>query len=215
MRRTVLLVAFVSLLGGCSATVPTATVVETAPPPLVTQAESEPPTPPPSAPITVLVVGNEAEPEGVDALVAALEHLPDVTVTFDDLATEPPDVAVVGISTRLTLGPDAVTSTYRQLPTIVVSVGGDSSSDFAAAARLAAEEVDEHRADFGSAVVNLNIPSCAPGTMVRGVVEVPVAPESPADSGAPAFDCGSTMIEYQDDVSALAVGFASRTVVRA
>ena len=48
---------------------------------------------------------------------------------------------------------------------------------------------------------------------VRGVVDAPVASESPADSGAPAFDCASTMIEYTDDASALAVGFASRSVV--
>ena len=210
MRRTVLLVAFVSLLGGCSATVPRATVVETAPPPLVTLAESEPPLPA----ITVLVVPDGADRIGFEMLVATLRRVPDVVVTLDEVSGEPPDVVVVGISTRLTLGPDAVTSTYQQLPTIVVSVGGDSSSDFAAAARLAAEEVDDHRADFGSAVVNLNIPSCAPGTMVRGVVDVPVASESPADSDASAFDCGSTMIEYQDDVSALAVGFAARTVVR-
>jgi 5'-nucleotidase len=223
VRRIILLVAFVSLLGGCSATATSATVVETAPPPMMSQLAPVPP-----RPIVVLVTDGGDDPAGFDALVVALEALPYVTVTIDSLGQQP-DVVVVGTGSAPTIGPSvehsalvaaASDAARRGLPAIAVSAGGNRSSDFAAAARLAANEVDDHRADFGSGtnldqvVVNLNSPSCTPGTTVRGVVDVPVAPESPVDSGAPAFDCSSEMIEFQDDVSALAVGYASRSLIR-
>jgi hypothetical protein len=222
MRRIVLLVAVVSLLGGCSANTPAATAVETAPPPMVGQLAPLPP-----VPVVVLALPAGGDPAGFDALVVALRAVPGVTVLTDP-GTRDPDVVVVGIGSTPAVGPlvarsplvsAAAAAAHRDLPSIAVSAGGNSSSDFAVAARLAAEEIDDHRAEYGpgtnldQVVVNLNSPSCTPGTMVRGVVDVPVASESPADSGVPAFDCASTMIEYTDDASALAVGYASRSVV--
>ena len=195
----------------------------------------------PLPPWVIRVAGDGGDPAGLDPLVAALRALPSVTVlvadpgmdlaTALDSAPEQPDVVVVGTGGGPTVGPfvaqsplvaAAFTAAQRGLPSIAVSAGGTRSSDFTVAARLAAEEVDGHRAEYGSGtniaqmVVNLNTPSCAPGTMVRGVVEVPVA-GAPTASGSPAdpavSDCASTMIEYTDDVSALAVGFASRSLV--
>jgi hypothetical protein len=227
MRRIVLLVAVVSLLGGCSADAPAATAVQTAPPPMVGQLAPLPP-----VPVVVLALPAGGDPAGFDALLVALRAVPGVTVLTDAGSRDPdvpdPDVVVVGIGGAPVVGPlvarsplvsAAAAAAHRDLPSIAVSAGGTSSSDFAVAARLAAEEIDAHRAEYGSGtnleqvVVNLNSPSCTPGTMVRGVVDVPVASESPADSGVPAFDCASTMIEYTDDASALAVGFASRSIV--
>jgi 5'-nucleotidase len=154
-----------------------------------------------------------------------------VIYALDVLGVQP-DVVVSGANTGQNIGTfvplsgtvgAARTAARRGIPAIAVSAGGLEGSDYAAAAQAAADEVAAHRAEFGpnanaaQTVVNLNTPTCAPGTSVRGVVDVPVATVFPEGTNGLdlVFDCASTATDPADDATALQIGFAARSIVPA
>lgn len=149
-----------------------------------------------------------------------------------DVMSLRPDVVVAGANAGQNVGPfvaisgtigAARTAARRGVPAIAVSAGGLSGSDFATAARVAVEEVADLRTALGwgnnteHTVVNLNTPTCAPGTQMRGVADVPVAAAFPAGSNGLdlVFDCASPALNPADDVAALLTGYAARTTVDA
>jgi 5'-nucleotidase len=178
-----------------------------------------------------LVTSASATASGMEG--TAVEGFPadSVNVALDVLGIEP-DVVVSGVNTGQNIGTfvplsgtvgAARTAARRGIPAIAVSAGGLEGSDYATAATLAAAEVTARRASFGfgsnadSTVVNLNVPTCAEGTQVRGVVDVPVAtvfPEGTDGINMP-FDCASTATDPTDDAIALMIGYAARTIVPA
>jgi 5'-nucleotidase len=163
----------------------------------------------------------------------AVNGFPADTVNYalDELGLEP-DVVVSGVNAGQNIGifvplsgtiGAARTAARRNVPAIAISGGGLDGTDFAAGARIAAEEVTALRDQLGfgantdQTVVNLNTPTCAAGTSVRGVVDVPVATEFPAGTNGLdlVFDCASTATDPTDDAIALTIGFASRSIVPA
>jgi len=163
----------------------------------------------------------------------AVEGFPadSVNMALDVLGIEP-DVVVSGANTGQNIGifvplsgtvGAARTAARRSIPAIAVSAGGLENSDYATAAAIAADEVSARRASLGfgandeQTVVNLNVPTCAIGSEVRGVVDVPVATAFPAGTNGLdlVFDCNSSATEPADDAVALTIGFASRSIVAA
>jgi len=163
----------------------------------------------------------------------AVEGFPadSVNVALDVLGIEP-DVVVSGANTGQNIGifvplsgtvGAARIAARRSIPAIAVSAGGLENSDYATAAAIAADEVSARRASLGfgandeQTVVNLNVPTCAIGSEVRGVVDVPVATAFPAGTNGLdlVFDCNSSATEPADDAVALTIGFASRSIVAA
>ncbi len=154
-----------------------------------------------------------------------------VNVALDELGITP-DVVVSGANATQNIGifvplsgtvGAARTAARRGIPAIAVSAGGLADQDFVTAAELAATEVTARRATLGFSantdhtVVNLNSPTCAAGTAVRGIVDVPVATEFPAGTNGLdlVFDCASTATDPSDDAVALTIGFATRSIVAA
>ena len=67
-------------------------------------------------------------------------------------------------------------------------------------------------------ITSINIPSCAPGTSIRGRVEVPLGIETPDFLEGQALpiaeqDCESTLEDPQDDLEAFFSGFVAITPV--
>ena len=154
-----------------------------------------------------------------------------VNYALDMLGIEP-DVVVSGANATQNIGifvpisgtvGAARTAARRGIPAIAVSAGGLENQDFTTSASFAAAEVERlrDRLGFGSntdqTVININTPTCAPGTGVRGIVDVAVATEFPAGTNGLdlVFDCASTATDPTDDAPALAIGFASRSIVPA
>jgi 5'-nucleotidase len=166
----------------------------------------------------------------------AVNGFPADTVNYalDELGLEP-DVVVSGVNSIQNIGTfvplsgtigAARVAARRGIPAIAISgglIGTEADTDFATGARIAAEEVTALRAQLGfganadQTVVNLNTPTCAAGTSVRGVVDVPVATAFPAGTNGLdlVFDCASTATDPTDDAVALTIGFASRSIVPA
>jgi 5'-nucleotidase len=109
----------------------------------------------------------------------------------------------------------ARTAARLGLPALAVSQGAGNPPDFASGAALAAQWLEDHRAELldGTArpiVTSINVPTCPSGT-VRGLMTVPVSvhPES-SDHAAP--DCASPLgnpVVEVDDVDAFLLGFAT------
>ena len=166
----------------------------------------------------------------------AVNGFPADTVNYalDELGLEP-DVVVSGVNSLQNIGTfvplsgtvgAARTAARRGIPAIAISggfTGVEADTDFATGARIAAEEVTAMRDQLGfgantdQTVINLNTPTCAAGTSVRGVVDVPVATAFPAGTNGLdlVFDCASTATDPTDDAVALTIGFASRSIVAA
>jgi 5'-nucleotidase len=154
-----------------------------------------------------------------------------VNYALDVLGIEP-DVVVSGANATQNIGifvpisgtvGAARTAARRGIPAIAVSAGGLENQDFTTSASFAAAEVERlrDRLGFGNntdqTVININTPTCAPGTAVRGIVDVAVAAEFPAGTNGLdlVFDCASTDTDPTDDAQALVIGFASRSIVPA
>ncbi len=163
----------------------------------------------------------------------AVEGFPADSVNYalDVLGIEP-DVVVSGANATQNIGifvpisgtvGAARTAARRGIPAIAVSAGGLENQDFTTSASFAAAEVERLRDTLGfgrntdQTVININTPTCAPGTGVRGIVDVAVATEFPAGTNGLdlVFDCASTATDPTDDAQALAIGFASRSIVAA
>jgi 5'-nucleotidase len=149
---------------------------------------------------------------------------------LDVMAIEP-DLVVSGANAGQNTGPfvalsgtvgAARTAARRALPAVAVSAGFAERPDYGAAAAVVAAEVETLIAaglvpNTEQTVVNLNTPTCDAGTTLRGVIDVPVAAAFPegVDGINLDFDCASTVEGPVDDVSALLVGYASRSIVPA
>jgi 5'-nucleotidase len=155
----------------------------------------------------------------------ALAGFPSDTVLYADRAgvLANADVVVSGVNWGENLGTviehsgtigAARTAARLGLPALAVSQGAGDPPDFAAGAALAAQWLEDHRADLldGSAppiVTSINVPTCPSGTF-RGLMTVPVSTHSRSDFVAP--DCASPLsnpVVDADDVDAFLFGFAT------
>ena len=143
-----------------------------------------------------------------------------------------PDLVVSGINEGQNIGPivdlSGTVGAARQavahgVPALAVSGGsgadfgqeGYEDVDYEAAVPIVVQWVEMRLESIrdGSLAVevsNLNVPTCATGGQVRGLLELEVAHEGPALDGQ---DCTSTLEDPPDDVTAFVNGFATLTVL--
>jgi 5'-nucleotidase len=137
-----------------------------------------------------------------------------------------PDVVVSGVNFGQNIGPTvnisgtvgaARAAASRGIPALAASAGfppaGVRTPDFAAAVTQVEKWITEHRAGLlagtdSSPILlqNLNTPTCAPGTNVRGLVDVPVDANAPTSS-LNSVNCASTATNPTGDVQAFSEGF--------
>ncbi len=142
----------------------------------------------------------------------------------------PPDLVVSGINSLQNLSAlaDEISGTVgaakaaaeRSIPALAVSQGliENGEPDYASGAKEAVKWVKQHRKTLtpkkGKEVEvifdNLNIPTCAPGSKHRGLVDVPLAPEGTPDAVA-SQDCASTLEGPPNDIVAFNNGFVTLT----
>ncbi len=139
-----------------------------------------------------------------------------------------PHVVVSGINEAQNLGAvidvsgtigAARAAVRRGIPALAVG-SGTPSFDYATAAAFVTDWLEEHRpglidgtyaATDPILLEGMNVPSCAPGTEVRGLLEVPLAP-----TGTDAIkdqDCASTLTDPPDDIIAFNNGFVTLSVL--
>ena len=147
-----------------------------------------------------------------------------VLLALDELGVTP-DLVVSGINAGQNIGPfvelsgtvgAARTAARRGIPALAASAGlaTGGEPDYATVAELVLDWFAENQealltGTLPVAVTSINAPTCAPGTELRGVVEVPVAVAFPEGVDPFATDCASTLEAPADDAAALANGFAS------
>lgn len=138
-----------------------------------------------------------------------------------------PDLVVSGINAGQNLGwvsnelsgtvGAARAAAVRGVPAIAVSQGlppEGQDFDFATGAAAVVDWISSHRSELGAKdpstpipFTNMNIPTCATGTSVRGYASVP---GGTVDDGRPVLapaDCTSTANDPVDDVDAFNTGF--------
>jgi 5'-nucleotidase len=179
----------------------------------------------------------------------AVNGFPADSVLYDVLAAnDHPDVVVSGINFGQNLGNitelsgtvgAARTANQLGIPAIAASQGFGTPLDYPTGARLVVAVVETFRQDYvkhsaPAQTINLNIPSCAAGTSVRGVQLLPLGQSSKVTGYTPqsgtigngvfapvvtnenpitASDCASAATSFTDDIQAFANGFATATVV--
>lgn len=143
-----------------------------------------------------------------------------------------PDLVVSGANSGVNFGPlvpvsgtvgAARTAARLGIPAIAVSAGTNDPVSAQAGARFVVEEINAHRSAYGfgkntaHTTVSINVPTCEAGTSVRGIVDVPVAATVKLDEVSKFLkdDCASTATNPVDDITALNIGFAARTVIPA
>ena len=102
----------------------------------------------------------------------------------------------------------------RGIPSVAISQGVSDAVDFPSGVEAGLEWIENsitallarEDGDPVDSFTNINVPSCAPGTSIRGTVEVPVA--SLAGSDYNAQDCASTA-EATSDVTGFQSGFVT------
>jgi 5'-nucleotidase len=180
-----------------------------------TSDSTSPSTPPSSAATTA---------SGVEGVAVQGFPADSVLLALDQLGVTP-DLVVSGINAGQNIGPfvelsgtvgAARTAARRGIPAVAASAGlvTEGEPDYATVAELVlAWFADNQEALLDGtlpvAVTNINAPTCAPGTAVRGVLEVPVAAAIPEGVDPFATDCASTVEAPADDVAAVVNGFAS------
>jgi 5'-nucleotidase len=137
-----------------------------------------------------------------------------------------PDVVVSGVNFGQNIGPAvdisgtvgaARAAASRGIPALAASAGfppkGVAKPDFADAVTQVEKWITAHRAGLlaGSdsspiLLQNLNVPTCAPGTTLRGLVRVPVDANAPLSS-INSVNCASTATNPTGDVQAFNDGF--------
>jgi 5'-nucleotidase len=160
----------------------------------------------------------------------AVEGFPADSVVYalDRVLPDKPDLVVSGVNEGPNFGPLATVSgtvgaaemaASVGIPAIAASQGLGAPPDYASAAQIVAGWVSAHRAELAGAeapvvVLNLNVPTCAVGTL-RGVAQVPAAPNLDGASVS-SVDCSSTATtEPKTDTQAFTAGFASVTSLQA
>jgi 5'/3'-nucleotidase len=149
-----------------------------------------------------------------------------IRVAFDELSLTP-DLVVSGINEGQNLGPvvdisgtvgAARAAAQHSIPALAVSAGVGNPIDFLSAADAAVAWLHDHRDALQSShgpptsVSNLNVPTCAAGS-VRGQVDVPADAAAPTDAAVAPADCTSTAPAGSTDVGAFHVGFATLSEV--
>ncbi len=167
---------------------------------------------------------------GVEGTAVAGFPADAVNVALGELGIEP-DLVVSGVNKGQNVGPLAAVSgtvgaartAIRQgVPAVAVSAGLRDETDFAAAAALVVEWIEENRAAIADGsigtdeVVSFNIPDCTAGD-IGAVVEVPLADELPEGVNVFETDCSvdRTDVEPESDVDAIVNGVAAETLVPA
>jgi 5'-nucleotidase len=163
----------------------------------------------------------------------AVDGYPADTVIYAlDVLKLKPDLVVSGTNSGVNFGPfvpisgtigAAREAARRGIPAIAVSGGTDDIPSFKAAALFTIDEIAARRGVLGfgrntaRTVVSINVPNCAAGTHVRGIVDAPVSTAfTPGGEGPNMnFDCSATAENPVDDVTALDIGFASRSIIPA
>ena len=144
-----------------------------------------------------------------------------VNYALDTVYKTPPQVVVTGINDGQNLGGiTAVSGTVgaakaaaaRGIPAFAASQESGTPADFPTAAKIVVAWVKAHIAQLRAKkipaqVVNLNVPTCAPGTKVRGVKQVPAAAGTEGAVVTPS-NCASTVTAVSDDIAAFLNGFA-------
>lgn len=149
-----------------------------------------------------------------------------VRVAIDEMEMTP-DLVVSGINEGQNTGAlvdvsgtigAARAAVARGVPALALSAGaaaegGSFETGYALGAELAVAWVEEHAAallagDAPVEVTSINVPSCGDG-QAKELVEVPVSTEANLDPA----DCSSTVEDPADDVTALAAGYPTLTVV--
>ena len=139
-----------------------------------------------------------------------------------------PDLVMAGANLGQNLGPfidvsgtvgAARAGAAAGVVSIAISSGVGDPVDYAPAVAAAMKWLDDHEVDLRAgplppiSVFNLNGPTCAPGTKVRGTVEVAPNPDAPpADALAPA-NCASTAPPAPTDVVAFHDGYTTLSEV--
>lgn len=139
-----------------------------------------------------------------------------------------PDLVVSGINAGANMGPAvelsgtvgaARAAVQRGIPALAASQGPLTAPfDFPAGVKQVIAWFEANRAAIAdgtmqrTTVSNLNIPSCATGS-VRGQKDEPLATTTEGYASAP--DCTSTATDPTDDIAAYLVGFAPLTQVSA
>ncbi len=121
--------------------------------------------------------------------------------------------SLIGISGTVGAARAAAT---RGVPALAVSAGLAPQPDYATAAKLAVQWIDQHRADLldgklakkPAPVANLNVPTCSAGS-VRGVLEVPAATTPPAEMTPVDCSAAEPATKPTDDVTGFAAGWAT------
>jgi len=137
--------------------------------------------------------------------------------------TSPPELVMSGANAGQNLGSlidisgtvgGARAAAQHGIPSLAVGAGFGNQFDFNSAVNAAIAWLRDHRGALLSShgpptsVSNLNVPSCAAGS-VRGQVNVPVDPTAPPDAAAAPADCTSTEPAGSTDVTAFHDGFAT------
>lgn len=164
---------------------------------------------------------------GTDATAVTGFPADSVNWALDGGIAQTPQLVVTGINSGQNIGAfielsgtvgAARAAASRGIPALAVSAGIEDTAGFEAAAELAVEWIQAHRAAIldGSmattpaSVTNINVPGCSTGEL-RSVLEVPASSAPPAslepvDCAAPA-----PAVRPTDDVSAIAAGYASQS----
>jgi 5'-nucleotidase len=141
-----------------------------------------------------------------------------------------PDLVVSGINEGQNLGPvvdlsgtvgAARAAATRGIPSIAISQGFSATEggepDFEAGAKALldylAAELDSIVDTDPEFVVNINVPTCAAGTAVRGVVEVPSEATGDIGLALTSQDCSSVGDAPPTEVAAFTAGYATITEV--
>jgi len=142
---------------------------------------------------------------------------------LSSVVTSRPDVVISGVNAGQNLGPVldisgtvgvARAAAQHGIPALAVSAGFGDPIEYAPAVDAAISWVRDHRDallaphDPPTSVANLNVPTCATGT-VRGQVTVPADPTAPTDIAVSPADCTSTEPAPATDVAAFHVGYAT------
>jgi 5'-nucleotidase len=153
----------------------------------------------------------------------AVEGFPADAVLYglSSVVTSKQDLVISGVNAGQNVGPfidisgtvgAARAAGQQGVQALAVSAGTGDPIDFAPAVEAAIDWLREYRtAPTGGrplAVFNLNVPTCASGT-VRGQVNVQPDPTAPADVALAPADCTSTAPAPTTDVAAFHDGYAT------
>lgn len=138
-----------------------------------------------------------------------------------------PTLVISGINAGQNLGPvtkisgtvgAATTAAQRGYPAVAVSQGIASKPDYPAGAQAVLDYLAKNRADLlaGDApalVTNINVPTCATGTKIRGTVDTPVATDFNGID-VTAVTCGSKKPTIANDADGFVNGYVTVSEIK-